>query len=1106
MTTAATPSQGWIIGYDLDGFLKQKDTSGTIIQIGVGGTAGISATPSLLDVLKVGSSTGTYSIEMGSNTSLITSGSNNQINFGTSALEISTNDGTYFGLNSIKQSLGEISISMTDLTSNTASTIDLNSISINNRVGDLTIYSVQNITPNSYYVTLNDTSLLSGQIDIIKSESTYDIGSLNKSSLHLNSYNSTTYGGIANSVIIGGSDMIAGENNTVYVPQLVIKDGDRIKSGAGYGLLEFNSANDVILATDKPFLSNSIIGIFSSTSSSTHLTGKNGILVRDTTTYSTTPAVQSPITSISSESAFIESGIYNSVIIGGVNLSATESNTVYLGNSVNINNAYKLPNVDGSLSEVLLTDGAGQAYWGTAPASTTPTLEQVLTQGNDSLGQNIVMGTGTSLVSGNGGGRIYLDEGFTSGNVVISTNNGSISDTYIDMNTSDLIIYSPSVFNLNFGNSTVISGNLEGLRYAFDYSATFVTYSLIDKNYVDSNFLSQVDNTSIELNGSNQVSLKSIIDGNRQFNDSVTILGDLAILGTTSTIYTENLVIEDNFITLNGTYSGPAIDAGIEVNLGDGTYSKIFWSSSYQYWNAGLSGSEQTIVSDAMNGLSQTDNKIGLGGVLSLNTIIYGQGYNLDIIDVGGMTLTASNFIDNKVYSVSTNTSQQFNDGDNYYTRVDDPSGTYSIVDITPGVLNIYNFDGVGYSGINFHSQDQPLSDGSTNNRIIVADDISQKGIVYRSDYTANFTTYSLVTKGYVDSISSTTPGNGLSYVSSGVIGLGGTLSQDTTVQVDNKNLHFLGASRISLTSSVYFSSRSQFLNSSTLLIHGPNTLRFLAHDISGGLLIYGAPGVTGSGLVGEMDTIKIESRVGTYSSIISTYAGSQAISDGSINNTLIVVDNINNKGIVYDGNYVGNFTTYSLVTKGYVDSQKVQGENGLTQSISGNIELGGTLTSQVFIEGDLKNFYINNLGRFSVTASVFIDNKVYNNLNESRIYNFGTAIDLKVTYDSSTYSRVFVDNQSTSIFAFDGSLSTGILITNIDQNINDGSSDNRLLVTDANQKGLVYTDDYTANFSTYSLVTKGYVDSAVSSGWTGTFSADGQIVTVTGGIITGVV
>ena len=759
MTTAATPSQGWIIGYDLDGFLKQKDTSGTIIQIGVGGTAGISATPSLLDVIKVGSSTGTYSIEMGSNTSLITSGSNNQINFGTSALEISTNDGTYFGLNSIKQSLGEISISMTDLTSNTASTIDLNSISINNRVGDLTIYSLQNITPNSYYVTLNDTSLLSGQIDIIKSESTYDVGSLNKSSLHLNSYNSTTYGGIANSVIIGGSDMIADENNTVYVPQLVIKDGDRIKSGAGYGLLEFNSANDVILATNKPIVSNSTIGIFSSTSSSTHLNGKNGILVRDTTTYSTTPAVQSPITSISSESAFIESGIYNSVIIGGVNLSATESNTVYLGNKVNINNAYTLPDVDGSASEVLLTDGDGQSYWGTVPSTTTtPTLDQVLTQGNDSLNQNIVMGTGTSIVSGNGGGIIYLDEGFTSGNVVISTNNGSISDTYIDMNTSDLIMYSPSVFNLNFGNSTVISGNLEGLRYAFDYSATFVTYSLVDKNYVDSNFLSQLDNTSIELNGNGEVSLKSTIDGNRQFNDSVTILGDLVILGTTSTIYTENLIVEDNFITLNGTYSGPVIDAGIEVNLGDGTYSKIFWSSSYQYWSAGLSGSEQTIVSDAMNGLSQTDNKIGLGGVLSQNTTINGlDTYDLSFESIGRIMMTVSGFIHSIAYHNSGSISDEYSNGQIHTIKVSDvTNSTYSQIHLDYNTLSLISFESGGQNDITIHNTDTIVTDGSADNRFIITDSINSKGLVYKDDYTGQFTTHSLVTKGYVDSVVST--------------------------------------------------------------------------------------------------------------------------------------------------------------------------------------------------------------------------------------------------------------------------------------------------------------------------------------------------------------
>jgi hypothetical protein len=152
------------------------------------------------------------------------------------------------------------------------------------------------------------------------------------------------------------------------------------------------------------------------------------------------------------------------------------------------------------------------------------------------------------------------------------------------------------------------------------------------------------------------------------------------------------------------------------------------------------------------NGLTFSSGYIGLGGTLSGTVIIDGYDNNVYFNDFGRFSVTASVYIWNQVYSPSTNTSQQFNDGDNYYTRVDDASGTYSIVDITPGVLNIYADGGVGKAAMSFHTQDEAVLDGSTNNRIIVTDDVSQKGIVYRDDYTANFTTYSLVTKGYVDS------------------------------------------------------------------------------------------------------------------------------------------------------------------------------------------------------------------------------------------------------------------------------------------------------------------------------------------------------------------
>jgi hypothetical protein len=168
---------------------------------------------------------------------------------------------------------------------------------------------------------------------------------------------------VANSVIIGGENTTAEESNTVYVPQLVIRDGDKIKAGAGDGILEFNQYNDAILSTNKPF-DNSIIGIFSSTSSSTHLTGKNGILVRDTLTSSTTPSWQSAVSFISTEFSNVEAGVYNTVIIGGNNLSATQSDTVYLGNNVNINNSYYLPTSDGTSAQALYTDGNGNLYNG----------------------------------------------------------------------------------------------------------------------------------------------------------------------------------------------------------------------------------------------------------------------------------------------------------------------------------------------------------------------------------------------------------------------------------------------------------------------------------------------------------------------------------------------------------------------------------------------------------------------------------------------------------------------------------------------------------------------------------------------------------------------
>ena len=67
MLTAATPSSGgYVVAYDLDGILKQKDEFGIITEIGGGPTnSGPGLTPSLSDVMGVDNNSNTYSLIMG---------------------------------------------------------------------------------------------------------------------------------------------------------------------------------------------------------------------------------------------------------------------------------------------------------------------------------------------------------------------------------------------------------------------------------------------------------------------------------------------------------------------------------------------------------------------------------------------------------------------------------------------------------------------------------------------------------------------------------------------------------------------------------------------------------------------------------------------------------------------------------------------------------------------------------------------------------------------------------------------------------------------------------------------------------------------------------
>jgi len=68
----------------------------------------------------------------------------------------------------------------------------------------------------------------------------------------------------------------------------------------------------------------------------------------------------------------------------------------------------------------------------------------------------------------------------------------------------------------------------------------------------------------------------------------VTVGGDLTVNGTTVTLNTETLTVEDNIIVLNSNVTGtPSLDAGIEVERGSSSNVSFLWDESADAWTIG---------------------------------------------------------------------------------------------------------------------------------------------------------------------------------------------------------------------------------------------------------------------------------------------------------------------------------------------------------------------------------------------------------------------------------------------------------------------------------------------------------------------------------------
>lgn len=150
------------------------------------------------------------------------------------------------------------------------------------------------------------------------------------------------------------------------------------------------------------------------------------------------------------------------------------------------------------------------------------------------------------------------------------------------------------------------------------------------------------------------------------------IEGNLTVNGTTTTINTQNLNVEDNFITLNyGTTGTPTLNAGIEVERGDQTNSAITWNESLGKWQQNRSGTS-TVIPVSTTELSEGTNKYyndtlvdahlsgGTGVTYSSGVISIGQSVaTTDAVTFGSVNIDSRVLLDTLILTTSATTADQ---------------------------------------------------------------------------------------------------------------------------------------------------------------------------------------------------------------------------------------------------------------------------------------------------------------------------------------------------------------------------------------------------------------------------------------------------------------
>ncbi len=227
----------------------------------------------------------------------------------------------------------------------------------------------------------------------------------------------------------------------------------------------------------------------------------------------------------------------------------------------------------------------------------------------------------STVISSVAAARLSGDTSLSTVIAAVSTSLTSEASTRLSADTSLSTALASEITNrINGDNSlsTVISSvaaarlsgdtSLSTVIAAVSTSLTSETSSRVSGDASLSTSISTLTSRTITINGTaNEVEVTGAaqnLGGNITFTvglpDNVVITGDLTVNGTTTTLNTTELKIEDNIITLNSNFTGnpntTPIDCGIEVKRGTGPNFSLFLDESADRWAVNVGGSDENLA------------------------------------------------------------------------------------------------------------------------------------------------------------------------------------------------------------------------------------------------------------------------------------------------------------------------------------------------------------------------------------------------------------------------------------------------------------------------------------------------------------------------------